>query len=242
MERDPRGGEAKKASPVHSPSDSVIDDLLWTTYGINPRRQMEYKPLTNDDQKSMSKESHVDPKRKTSTEGDGGSGSSFHLTPGQILVSSLLLSVGVSLSGETISDDDKEVMKRALLRGTRVAELVAETAVMNAETQAKLVIPVYKPLTKDDLQSMSLQELKAAQARSVKRSDNLHVKMEMGMQYKEDRVAKLVAETAAMGGGGGGGVAEVHSKAQHGMHEDLCKRLAKHFTSLAAKKQKQAEK
>ena len=37
MERDPRGGEAEKASPVHSPSDSVIDDLLWTTYGINPR-------------------------------------------------------------------------------------------------------------------------------------------------------------------------------------------------------------
>ena len=61
MERDPRGGEAKKASPVHSPSDSVINKLLWTTYGINPRRQMEYKPLTNDDQKSMSKESHVDP-------------------------------------------------------------------------------------------------------------------------------------------------------------------------------------
>ena len=80
MERDPRGGEAKKASPVHSPSDSVIDDLLWTTYGINPRRHMVvpvYKPLTNDDQKSMSKESHVDPKLKTSTEDDGGSGSSF---------------------------------------------------------------------------------------------------------------------------------------------------------------------
>ena len=294
MERDPRGGEAKKASPGYIPSESEIDDLLWATYAINPRSQMVvpvYKPLTNDDQKSMSKESHVDPKRKTSTEGDGGSGSSFQLTPGQILASSLLLSVGVSLSGETISDDDKEVMKRALLRGTRVAELVAETAVMNAETQAKLVIPVYKPLTKDDLQSMSLQELKAAQARSVKRSDNLHVKMEMGMQYKEDRVAKLVAETAAMGygGGGGGGVGKFsingvggvgsgggvdcstevwrdwryieddqereaakasskeamekqHAKANDGMNDDLCKRLSKHFTAQAAKKQNPAEK
>jgi len=277
MERDPRGGEAKKASPVHSPSDSVIDDLLWTTYGINPRRQMEYKPLTNDDQKSMLKESHVDPKRKTSTEGDGGSGSSFQLTPGQILASSLLLSVGISLGGETISDEEKDVMKRALLR--------------NAETQAKLVIPVYKPLTKDDLQSMSLQELKAAQARSVKRSDDLHVKMEMGMQYKEDRVAKLVAETADMGDGGGGGggvgkfsingvggvgsgggvdcstekwrdwryieddqereaagarqkkaMVEEHAKAKHGMQEDFCKRLVKHFTSQAAKKQKTGKK
>ena len=64
MERDPRGGEAKKASPGHIPSESEIDDLLWATYAINPRRQMVVpvdKPLTNDDQKSMSKESHVDP-------------------------------------------------------------------------------------------------------------------------------------------------------------------------------------
>ena len=120
MERDPRGGEAKKASPVHSPSDSVINKLLWTTYGINPRRQM--------------------------------------------------------------------------------------------------VVPVYKPLTKDDLQSMSIQELKAAQARSVKRSDNLHAKMEMGMQYKEE-----------------------HAEAQHDQ-EELRKRLAKHFTAKSAKKQKPAEK
>ena len=49
MERDPHGGEAKKASPGHIPSESEIDDLLWATYGINPRRQKEYKPLTKDD-------------------------------------------------------------------------------------------------------------------------------------------------------------------------------------------------
>ena len=40
MERDPRGGEAKKASPGYIPSESEIDDLLWATYAINPRRQM----------------------------------------------------------------------------------------------------------------------------------------------------------------------------------------------------------
>ena len=286
MERDPRGGEAKKASPgyipsdseiddvlwathginprcqksariakasdsspVHSPSDSVIDDLLWTTYGINPRRQKSAR---------IAKASDSSP--AFSTEGDGGSRSSLILTPGEILGTRLLLAVGVSTSGETISDEQKEVMKGALLR--------------NAETQAKLVIPVYKPLTKDDLQSMSLQELKAAQARSVKRSDNLHVKMEMGMQYKEDRVA--------MGGGCGGGVGKFsingvggvgsgggvdcstekwrdwryieddqereaakasskeamekqHAKANDGMNDDLCKRLSKHFTPRSPK-------
>ena len=46
MERDPRGGEAKKASPGHIPSESEIDDLLWATHGINPRSP---KPLTKDD-------------------------------------------------------------------------------------------------------------------------------------------------------------------------------------------------
>ena len=46
MEGDPRGGEAKKASPGHIPSESEIDDLLWATYGINPRSP---KPLTKDD-------------------------------------------------------------------------------------------------------------------------------------------------------------------------------------------------
>ena len=40
MERDPRGGEAKKASPGYIPSESEIDDLLWATYAINPRHQM----------------------------------------------------------------------------------------------------------------------------------------------------------------------------------------------------------
>ena len=40
MERDPRGGEAKKASPGYIPSESEIDDLLWATHGINPRSQM----------------------------------------------------------------------------------------------------------------------------------------------------------------------------------------------------------
>ena len=40
MERDPRGGEAEIASPGYIPSDSEIDDLLWVTHGINPRRQM----------------------------------------------------------------------------------------------------------------------------------------------------------------------------------------------------------
>ena len=56
MERDPRGGEAKKASPGYIPSESEIDDLLWTTHGINPRRQKEYKPLTKDDIQNMSLE------------------------------------------------------------------------------------------------------------------------------------------------------------------------------------------
>ena len=40
MERDPRGGEAEIASPGYIPSESEIDDLLWVTHGINPRRQM----------------------------------------------------------------------------------------------------------------------------------------------------------------------------------------------------------
>ena len=53
MERDPRGGEAEKASPGYIPSESEIDDLLWTTHGINPRRQKEYKPLTKDDIQNM---------------------------------------------------------------------------------------------------------------------------------------------------------------------------------------------
>ena len=56
MQRDPRGGEAEKASPGYIPSESEIDDLLWATYGINPRRQKEYKPLTKDDIQNMSLE------------------------------------------------------------------------------------------------------------------------------------------------------------------------------------------
>ena len=50
MQRDPRGGEAEKASPGYIPSESEIDDLLWATYGINPRRQ---KALTKDDIQNM---------------------------------------------------------------------------------------------------------------------------------------------------------------------------------------------
>ena len=126
MERDPRGGEAKKASPGYIPSESEIDDLLWTTHGINPRRQKEYKPLTKDDIQNMSLEE-------------------------------------MNASGGTWS------------------------------------------------------RLSAAQA-CCKRSDNLHAKMEMGMQYKEE-----------------------HAEAQHDQ-EELRKRLAKHFTDKSAKKQKQAEK
>ena len=35
---------------------------------------------------------------------------------------------------------------------------------------------------------------------------------------------------------------EEHAKAKHGMQEDFCKRLVKHFTSQAAKKQKTGKK
>ena len=157
MERDPRDGEAKKASPVYSPSDSEIDDVLWATHGINPRRQKSAR---------IAKASDSSP---------------------------------VHSPLDSVIDD-----------------LLWTTYGINPRRQ--MVVPVYKPLTKDDLQSMSLEELKAAQARSVKRSDNLHAKMEMGMQYKEE-----------------------HAEAKHGQ-EDFRKRLAKHFTAQSAKKQKQAEK
>ena len=223
MERDPRGGEAKKASPVHSPSDSVIDDLLWTTYGINPRRQMEYKPLTNDDQKSMSKESHVDPKRKTSTEGDGGSGSSFQLTPGQILASSLLLSVGVSLSGETISDDDKEVMKRALLRGTRVAELVAETAAMGDGGSGGGGVGKFSINGVGGVGSGGGVDCSTEKWRD--------------WRYIEDDQEREAAKASSKEA-----MEKQHAKANDGMKDDLCKRLSKHFTAQAAKKQNPAEK
>ena len=138
MERDPRDGEAKKASPVYSPSDSEIDDVLWATHGINPRRQMVVPAM-----------------------GDGGGGG------GGVGKFSINGVGGVGSGGGVDCSTEK-------WRDWRYIE--------------------------DD------QEREAAGARQKKAME------------------------------------EEHAKAKHGMQEDFCKRLAKHFTDQSAKKQKQAEK
>ena len=138
MERDPRGGEAKKASPVHYPSDSVIDELLWTTYGINPRRQMVVPAM-----------------------GDGGGGG------GGVGKFSINGVGGVGSGGGVDCSTEK-------WRDWRYIE--------------------------DD------QEREAAKASSKEAME------------------------------------KQHAKANDGMKDDLCKRLSKHFTAQAAKKQNPAEK
>ena len=153
-----------------------------------------------------------------STEGDGGSGSSLILTPGEILGTRLLLAVGVSTSGETISDEQKEVMKGTLLRNEELRNEETQFSIAKNEEKKKFSINGIGGVGSGGGVDCSTEKWR-------------------DWRYIEDDQEREAAKASSKEA-----MEKQHAKANDGMKDDLCKRLSKHFTAQATKKQKQAEK